>query len=75
VGTSSSTLVSLVTLPTAFYDVGDGVLAQPQFAADQPIAAGLTHECEHLGREAVGFRPLAWLAPETLSARLGCGEA
>jgi hypothetical protein len=37
----------------SFGDIGDGVLAQPQFAADQAVAATLADERQHLWREAV----------------------
>ena len=35
-----------------------GILAQPQFAADQSIALLGSDECQDFGDETVGFRPL-----------------
>jgi hypothetical protein len=45
-----------------FHDFGDGILGQPQFAADQAIAAPRSDECESFGGETVGFRSLPRLA-------------
>lgn len=51
-------------------DVGDGVLAEPELASDQAVAAALCDESEDLRREAVGLRPLLRLPAELLAPRL-----
>src|SRR6202030_2506780 len=48
---------------------------QPQFAADQAIAAAFSDQGENFGSEAVGFRPLSGLAAEALAARPRRGDA
>jgi hypothetical protein len=57
------------------HDVDDGVLAQPEFTADQAIAPALGDEGENLRCEAVRLRPLPGLAAETLAARLRSRDA
>jgi hypothetical protein len=52
-----------------FDDIGYGILAQADFAADQATSA-ITFE-ESRSR----FRPVAWLTAQTLAAGLRCGDA
>src|SRR3954464_10863508 len=48
-----------------FDNVGDGVLAQPEFATNQAVAAPLGDQGEDLRRETIRFRPLSGLAAKT----------
>ena len=59
----------------SFDDLGNGILAQAHRAPDQAVAASDHDERHHLGGEAVGFRPLSWLALEALATRLCGGDA
>ena len=58
-----------------FDDIGYGILAQADFAADQAITASLCDKRYHLRGEPVRFRPVAWLTAETLAAGLRFGDA
>jgi hypothetical protein len=58
----------------ALQDCSDRVLAEPDMAADQPVAQTNLCQLEHLLRLAVGWT-LSWLAAEPLTAGLGGGDA
>src|SRR4051794_37629783 len=58
-----------------FDNVGDGVLAQPEFATNQAVAAPLGDQGEDLRRETIRFRPLSGLAAKTFATGLRRGNA
>ena len=65
-------LLSLVRRACALQDCSDRVLAEPDMAADQPVAQTGLGQLEDLRRLAVR-RTLSWLAAEPLTAGLsGC---
>jgi hypothetical protein len=57
-----------------FDDGGYGVFAQPDFAPNEAIASALGDQGHHLGREAVGLRPLPELASEPFTSCLRGGD-
>jgi hypothetical protein len=68
------TLASLVRSTRALQDCSDRVLAEPDMAADQPVAQTSLCQLEDLLRLAVRWT-LSWLAAEPLTAGLGGGDA
>src|ERR1700737_4546506 len=67
-------LLSLVPSTRALQDCSDRVLAEPDMAADQPVAQTSLCQLEDLRRLAVRWT-LSWLAAEPLTAGLGRGDA
>ena len=67
-------LLSLVRSTRALQDCSDRVLAEPDMAADQPVAQTSLCQLEDLLRLAVRWT-LSWLAAEPLTAGLGGGDA
>jgi len=67
-------LLSLVRSTRALQDCSDRVLAEPDMAADQPVAQTSLCQLEDLRRLAVRWT-LSWLAAEPLTAGLGGGDA
>src|SRR6516162_4697764 len=68
------TLLSLVCRSRTLQDCSDRVLAEPDMAADQPVAQTSLCQLEDLLRLAVRWT-LSWLAAEPLTACLGDGDA
>src|SRR5260370_31551753 len=68
------TLASLVRSTRALQDCSDRVLAEPDMAADQPVAQTSLCQLEDLLRLPVRWT-LSWLAAEPLTAGLGRGDA
>jgi DnaJ-domain-containing protein 1 len=67
-------LLLLVRSTRALQDCSDRVLAEPDMAADQPVAQTSLCQLEDLLRLAVRWT-LSWLAAEPLTAGLGGGDA
>jgi hypothetical protein len=67
-------LLSLVRSTRALQDCSHRVLAEPDMAADQPVAQTSLCQLEDLRRLAVRWT-LFWLAAEPLTAGLGGGDA
>src|SRR6267142_973948 len=67
-------LLSLVRSTRASQDCSDRILAEPDMAADQPVAQTSLCQLEDLRRLAVRWT-LSWLAAEPLTAGLGGGDA
>src|SRR5215469_17963607 len=67
-------LLSLVGSTRALQDCSDRVLAEPDMAADQPVAETSLCQLEDLRCLAVRWT-LSWLAAEPLTAGLGGGDA
>lgn len=67
-------LLFLVRSTRALQDCSDRVLAEPDMAADQPVAQTSLCQLEDLRRFAVRWT-LSWLAAEPLTAGLGGGDA
>src|SRR6516165_11246439 len=68
------TLLSLVCRSRTLQDCSDRVLAEPDMAADQPVAQTSLCQLEDLLRLAVRGT-LSWLAAEPLTAGLGGGDS
>src|SRR6266446_1185874 len=67
-------LLSLVCRTRTLQDCSDRVPAEPEVAADQPVAQTSLCQLEDLRRLAVRST-LSWLAAEPLTAGLGGGDA
>jgi hypothetical protein len=67
-------LLSFVCRTRTLQDCSDRVLAEPDMAADQPVAQTSICQLEDLRRLVVRWT-LSWLAAEPLTAGLGGGDA
>lgn len=68
-------LASDDSVAVTLHDIGDGVLAEPKFATNEPIAAAFSNERQNSRSQTVRLRALPPLSTEFLAARFGNGQA